>query len=86
MGLVRGPIWGQSSTDLLISIMSVRGLKIISERARRDIHLAASRIAECWVGDSDEMLEGVDVESLRYRFDDIGVEELGSMIRKSRSE
>lgn len=86
VGLVRGPIWGQSSTDLLISIMSVRGLKIISERARRDIHLAASRIAECWVGDSDGMLEGVDVESLRYRFDDIGVEELGSMIRKSRSE
>ena len=86
VGLVRGPIWDQSSTDLLISIMSVRGLKIVSERALRDIHLAASRIAECWVGDSDEMLEGVDVESLRHRFDDIGVEELVSMIRKSRSE
>lgn len=86
VGLVRGPIWDQSSTDLLISIMSVRGLKIVSERTHRDIHLAASRIAECWVGDSDEMLEGVDVESLRHRFDDIGVEELVSMIRKSRSE
>ena len=86
VGLVRGPKWDRSSTDLLISIMSVRGLKISSERARRDLHLAASRIAECWIGESDEMLEGIDVESLRYRFDNRGIEELASAIMRSRSE
>jgi hypothetical protein len=86
VGLVRGPKWDQSSTALLISMMSVRGLKISSERARRDIHLAASRIAECWVGESDEILEGINVESLRYRFDSRGIEDLASAIKKSRSE
>lgn len=84
VGMVRGPIWDQSSTDLLISIMGIRGLKISSERVRGDIHLAASRIAECWIGESGEILEGVDIESLRYRFDDRGIGDLESMIKKSR--
>ena len=86
VGLVRGPTWSQSSTDLLISVMSARGLKISSERARRDIHLAASRIVECWSGESTDILEGTNVESLRDRFDDRGIENLSSAIMKSRSE
>ena len=86
VGLVRGPTWDQSSTGLLISVMSVRGLKISSERARRNIHLAASRVTECWVGGSSEILEGINMESLRYRFDNRGIEDLASAIMKSRSE
>ena len=86
VGLVNGPEWDETSTDLLISMMSVRGLKIFSQKTRRDIHLAASRIAECWIGESTETLEGIDIESLRLRFDDRGIEQLSLAIRKSRSE